>query len=176
MKKIWLIFDIEKWLWKSEFCNFAGLITSTENVQKNFQCNFWNQWSIRTILKSFYQILLTWSKTYRLLDPVSKTNLMKFQFHQTKQCSFNPMCPTLFFSIGGLSSSGFTGLQQSFVCLDDTLQFRWSGLHRCFFPDEFPVWIAAFLALYFSWPKRDGTRIIQVIYYILNSVSSVVEI
>ena len=48
----------------SEFCNFAGLIISTENDQKNFQCNCWNQWSIRTILKSFYQILLTWSKTY----------------------------------------------------------------------------------------------------------------
>jgi hypothetical protein len=25
------------WLWKSEFCQFAGLITSTENVQKKFQ-------------------------------------------------------------------------------------------------------------------------------------------
>ena len=48
----------------SEFCNFAGLIISTENGQKKFQCNFCNQWSIRTILKSFYQILSTWSKTY----------------------------------------------------------------------------------------------------------------
>ena len=43
---------------------FAGLITLTENVQKSFQCNFCDQWRISFILKSFYQIPLTWSKTY----------------------------------------------------------------------------------------------------------------
>ena len=63
-RKIPIIFDIEKWLLKSEFCNFAGLITWTENVQKKFQCNFCDQWSISFSLKSFYQIPLTWSKTY----------------------------------------------------------------------------------------------------------------
>ena len=31
-RKIQIIFDIEKWLWKSEFCNLAGLITLTKNV------------------------------------------------------------------------------------------------------------------------------------------------
>ena len=31
-RKIRIIFDIEKWLWKSEFCNLAGLISSTKNV------------------------------------------------------------------------------------------------------------------------------------------------
>ena len=54
------MFDIEKLLWKSEFCNFAGLITSTKNVQIFFQSHFCDQWS----LKSFYQIPLTWSKYY----------------------------------------------------------------------------------------------------------------
>ena len=39
-KKIRIFFDIEKWLWKSEFCNSAGLITSTENVQKNSNAIF----------------------------------------------------------------------------------------------------------------------------------------
>ena len=43
---------------------FVGLITSTENVQKNVECDFCNQWSNSFILKSFYQIPLTWSKTY----------------------------------------------------------------------------------------------------------------
>ena len=38
--KILIIFDIERWLWKSEFCNLAGLITSTQNVQKNVQSHF----------------------------------------------------------------------------------------------------------------------------------------
>ena len=63
-RKIRIIFDIEKWLWKSEFCNLAGLITSTKNVQKNFQSHFCDQWSISFSLKSFYQISLTWSKYY----------------------------------------------------------------------------------------------------------------
>ena len=31
------IFNVQKWLWKSEFCNFTGLITSTKNVKEN-QC------------------------------------------------------------------------------------------------------------------------------------------
>ena len=44
---------------------FVGLRTSTENVQKNVECDFCNQWSNSFILKSFYQIPLTWSKTYR---------------------------------------------------------------------------------------------------------------
>ena len=59
-RKICIIFNIETWLW-----NFVGLITLTENVQKNFQCNFCNHWSISFILKSFYQTLLTLSKTYQ---------------------------------------------------------------------------------------------------------------
>ena len=63
-RKIQIILDIENWLWKSEFCNSAGLITSTKNVQKNFQRYFCDQWSISFSLKSFYQIPLTWSKYY----------------------------------------------------------------------------------------------------------------
>jgi hypothetical protein len=63
-RKIRIIFDIKKWLWKSEFCNLVGLITSTKNVQKCFQSHFCDQWSISFSLKSFYQILLTWSKYY----------------------------------------------------------------------------------------------------------------
>ena len=58
-RKIRIIFDIEKWLWKSEFCNLAGLMTLTKNVQKNFQSHFCDQWSISFSLKSFYQIPLT---------------------------------------------------------------------------------------------------------------------
>ena len=64
-RNIQIIFDVEKWLWKWEVCNLAGLITSTKNVQKNFQCHFCNQWSISFSLKSFYQIPLTWSKYYK---------------------------------------------------------------------------------------------------------------
>ena len=63
-RKIRIIFDIEKWLWKSEFCNLAGLITSTKNVQKFFRSHFCDQWSISFSLKIFYQIPLTWSKYY----------------------------------------------------------------------------------------------------------------
>ena len=66
-RKIRIIFDIEKWLWKSEFCNLAGLITSTKNVQKKFQSHFCDQWSIGFSLKSFYQIPLIWSKYYNRL-------------------------------------------------------------------------------------------------------------
>jgi hypothetical protein len=42
----------------------VGLITSTKNVQKNFQSHFCDQWSISYSLKSFYQIPLIWSKYY----------------------------------------------------------------------------------------------------------------
>ena len=38
---------------------------SIENIQKSFQCKFCDQWSVSFILKSFYQIPLTWSKIYR---------------------------------------------------------------------------------------------------------------
>ena len=50
--------------WCCQILIFAGLITLAKNVQKSFQCNFCNQWNISFILKSFYQIPLTWSKTY----------------------------------------------------------------------------------------------------------------
>ena len=42
-RKIRIIFDIEKWVWKSEFCNLAGLITWAKNVQKFLHCNFCDQ-------------------------------------------------------------------------------------------------------------------------------------
>ena len=38
---------------KVRILQFAGLITWAKNVQKNFQCNFCDQWSISFILKSF---------------------------------------------------------------------------------------------------------------------------
>ena len=50
--------------WCCQILIFAGLITLAKNVQKSFQCDFCNQWNISFILKSFYQIPLTWSKTY----------------------------------------------------------------------------------------------------------------
>ena len=60
-RKIWIIFGIQKWLWKTEFGNLAGLITSTGNVQNYFQCNLYDQWSISFTLKSFYKIpLMMW--------------------------------------------------------------------------------------------------------------------
>ena len=59
--KIPRIFDIEKWLWMSEFCYLVGLIISTENDQKkNFNAIF----GISEVLEPFWKILLTWSKTY----------------------------------------------------------------------------------------------------------------
>ena len=63
-RKIWIIFNIEKWIWKSEFCNLAGLITLTKNVQKLFQSHFCDQWSVSFSWKIFYRIPLTWSKYY----------------------------------------------------------------------------------------------------------------
>ena len=44
-----------------DFCGFDNFY---QNVQKSFQCEFCNQWNISFTLKSFYQIPLTWSKTY----------------------------------------------------------------------------------------------------------------
>ena len=61
----WSYYSLEIWLWKSEFCNLAGLTTSTTNVQKKFQGHFCDQWSYGFRLKCFYQIPLTWSKYYR---------------------------------------------------------------------------------------------------------------
>ena len=43
---------------------FLGLITSTENVQKNIYCNFCDQQQLH-FEEFFYQIPLTWSKTYK---------------------------------------------------------------------------------------------------------------
>ena len=63
-RKIRTIFDIEKWLWKSEFCNFVSLSTLSEKVQKKFQCNFCDSASISFIVISFHQILLTWWNAY----------------------------------------------------------------------------------------------------------------
>jgi hypothetical protein len=48
--------------WCRQIVIFAGLITSTKNVQKSFQCDFCNKLRISFILKSFYQIPLTRSK------------------------------------------------------------------------------------------------------------------
>ena len=53
IRKIRTIFDIEKWLWKSEFCNFAGLITSTENVKKNFNAIFVISGALASVWKVF---------------------------------------------------------------------------------------------------------------------------
>ena len=87
-RKILIIFDIEKWLWKSEFCNLVGLITSTKNVQKKFQSHFCDQWSISFSLKSFYQIPLTWSKYWQggyrwiiMLEKCRHTDLNEFHLN-----------------------------------------------------------------------------------------------
>ena len=56
-REIQIIFDIEKWLRKSEFCNFVGLITSSENVQKKLNVIFViSGVHISFILKSIYSI------------------------------------------------------------------------------------------------------------------------
>ena len=47
-RNIRIIFDIEKWLWKLEFCNFEGLITSTKNIQKKVSMQF--LWSLEYYL------------------------------------------------------------------------------------------------------------------------------
>ena len=59
-RKIQTIFDVEKWLWKSEICNFVTLSPLSEKVQKFFQCNFCDS----TIVISFHQIPLTWWNAY----------------------------------------------------------------------------------------------------------------
>lgn len=64
-RKVWTFFDIEKWHWKSDFCNFASLSSLSEKVQKNFQGNFCDSPSISFIVISFYQILLTWWNAYQ---------------------------------------------------------------------------------------------------------------
>ena len=53
-RKIRIIFDIEKWLWKSEFCNLAGLITSTKIVQKFFEATF----VISGVLASIWKVFI----------------------------------------------------------------------------------------------------------------------
>ena len=63
-RKIRTTFDIEKWLWKSEICNFITLSPLSEKVQKNFQCNFCDSTSISFIVISFHQIPLTWWNAY----------------------------------------------------------------------------------------------------------------
>ena len=66
-RKIQTIFDVEKWLWKSEICNFVTLSPLSEKVQKNFQCNFCDSTSISFIVISFHQIPLTWRNVYLTL-------------------------------------------------------------------------------------------------------------
>ena len=63
-RKIQTIFDVEKWLWKSEICNFVTLSPLPEKVQKFFQCNFCDSASISFIVISFHQISLTWWNAY----------------------------------------------------------------------------------------------------------------
>ena len=65
---------------------FAVLITLTENVQKKFQCNFCDQWNISFSLKSFYQIPLTWSKTYQRWGVISS-----FKMALTPSWIFKPI-------------------------------------------------------------------------------------
>ena len=50
-RKIWIIFDIQEWLWKTEFSNFAGLITSTEN-------NFNAIYMISGVLASLWKVFI----------------------------------------------------------------------------------------------------------------------
>ena len=68
--KILTIFDIEKWLWKSDFCNFASLSSLSKKVQKIFYCNFCDSASISVIVISFHQIPLTWWNAYRWHYPL----------------------------------------------------------------------------------------------------------
>ena len=63
-RKFQTIFDVEKWLWKSEICNFVTLSPLSEKVQKNFQCNFCDSTSISFIVISFHRIPLTWWNAY----------------------------------------------------------------------------------------------------------------
>ena len=68
-RKIRIIFDIEKWLWKSEFCNLAGLITSTKNVQKIFQSHFCDQFEkFLSNSSDMVKILLGLRPSFFLID------------------------------------------------------------------------------------------------------------
>ena len=57
-KQIILVIDIWMWFFR------VYLSTLAESYQKKFKCNFLYQWIIGFIKKVFYQILLTWWKTY----------------------------------------------------------------------------------------------------------------
>ena len=63
-RKIWIIFDVEKWLWKSEFSNFAGLTTSTEMFEINFNAIYMISGVLASLWKVVFQIPLTWWKIY----------------------------------------------------------------------------------------------------------------
>ena len=59
-----MIFDIEKWLWMSEFCNFAGLIISTKN--DNFNAIF----GISEVLEPFWKVFIKFCRHGQKLTQV----------------------------------------------------------------------------------------------------------
>ena len=64
-KYIRMISDKENWLWTATNTDLSSLSTLTEKVQKNFQCNSFDQWTIGFTMKNFYQVPLTLWKTYQ---------------------------------------------------------------------------------------------------------------
>ena len=83
-RKIQTIFDVEKWLWKSEICNFVTLSPLSEKVQKFFQCNFCDSISISFIVKSFHKIMLTWWNAYNSNTLYSLIHLSYYPFLHKK--------------------------------------------------------------------------------------------
>ena len=96
--KIRTIFDIEKWLWKSEFCNFVSLSTLSEKVQKNFQCNFCDSATISFIVISFHQILLTWWNAYQQINSTKRYLLLPLstKLYVCKQSAPTPQNSLIF--------------------------------------------------------------------------------
>ena len=71
--KIRMIFDVKNRLWKSDFGIFGHLISLIKN-----QCHICDQCNYDFNLKGFYQIPLTWWKTYFTAEQWM-TNLTKMK-------------------------------------------------------------------------------------------------
>ena len=76
-------FDIEKWLWKSEFWNFTGLINSIKNVKTKIQWNFGN------LCIMHIDGLLINLRTRTIFSHRKSKQLWKQTKYQSLKCFFN---------------------------------------------------------------------------------------
>ena len=88
-RKIQIFFDVENWLWKSDFGTFWQLFLAIKLVSYKNQIHFGDQCNHTFNPKCFYQIPLTWWNAYIVVRiDIHKFNILMYKvFYLTENVS-----------------------------------------------------------------------------------------